>query len=129
MVRLNQKAQTSASRTNFEQAHLSICHQTIILDLYRSFYIDAHQKWKFFPKYFTLKQLFENGGKGAKSLIQLLIGDRPIVHWSNENIFARWICPLTCHLPTCSIHSSLCFLFSKVRKYFFFVLARSQAIY
>ena len=28
----------------------------------------------------------EMGAKGQISLVQLLKGDRPIVHWSNENI-------------------------------------------
>ena len=57
----------------------------------------------------------EMGAKGQISLVQLLNGDRPIVHWSNENIFVIWICLLTFHLSTYSIHSfHFVFLFQKL---------------
>ena len=41
-------------------------------------------KVKVISKYFTLKQLFpwKMGAKGQISLMQLLNGDGPIVHWS-----------------------------------------------
>ena len=41
-------------------------------------------KTKVISKYFTLKQLFpwKMGAKGQISLMQLLNGDGPIVHWS-----------------------------------------------
>ena len=57
----------------------------------------------------------EMGAKGQISLVQLLNGDRPIVHWSNENILVIWICLLTFHLSTYSIHSfHFVFLFQKL---------------